>query len=292
MALGYEGVIKLGGIYVLGTGTSVPRARVRMESSSGYGGTITTIGTTGIGLPHNYDWEQHDGSLDFDITSEIITSVLKPWLLNRQTSRTVDYKSRSGNVQLYSDNCFWNSVNINAGGEGSPVTGSVGFVSLARSNYVWGNSYISDKTGMGLLCPAGTFPSPLNASADLNKNPVPFWNTRVVVGGIDPHFVTWSIDFTQEVIKFFGCFAGGGETTPVDPKYLAVGPMTITFTGTYIQTSGGGYLGDAPASIDLNIAGTSIVLSRVENTTEQDDVQVGDSFTPLSVEYVAYEIAA
>lgn len=290
MALGYEGVIKLGSTYALGTGTSVPSARIRLESSSGYGGNIKTpLSEMGVGLPHNYDWSQYDGSLNFDITPEIITNELKPWLKDRQSARTVEFSSRSGNVQKYI-NSFWNNINIDAGGENSPVTGSVGFIALSQDTYTWGNSYIGNKTGMNLFpCSGGTFPSPLNDSVNFNKHPVPFWNTTVSVGS---NFLQWTVDFSQDVVKFFGCFGGGSETTAVEPKYLAVGPMTITFTGTYMQTAGGGYLGDSLAALNLTIGGVTIGLERLELTTEQDDVQTGDSLVPLSVEYVAYEIAA
>ena len=308
MALGYEGVIRLGSTYALGTGASVPRARVRMESSSGYGGTIKDLGTTGIGLPHNYDWEQHDGSLNFDVTSALITSELKPWLLNRQLAKTVEFKSRKDNDQLYTGNCYWNNISFDAG-EGSAVTGSVGFVSLARSNYTWGAAYKNNKTGMGLLpCSGGSFPEPLNSGLSPNVIPVPFWNSRIVVtphlGVAAPvHFLTWSLNFSQDVVKFFGCTGSGlaNETTPIEPQYLAVGPMTVTFTGTYMQASegfsglsgySGGYLGDNLDTLEVTIGGVPIRLNRLEATTEQDDVQTGDSFVPLSVEYVAYEIAA
>ena len=305
MALGYEGVIKLGSTYVLGTGTSVPRTRVRMESSSGYGGTKNVLGTTGIGLPHNYDWEQHGGSLNFEITSEIIINELKPWLLDRQTAKTVEFKSRKDNDQLYTSNCFWNNINIDAGGEGSAVTGSVGFISLARSNYTWGDSYINNKKGMGLLpCPGGTgtFPLPLNdiSNVSFNKAPVPFWNTSVVVENVGKDFITWTVDFSQEVVNFFGCpGTGGSELVALAPLYLAVGPMTITFTGAYMKMSGsGGFLGDTLSTLDLNIGGNlglggvALGLKRLESTTEQDDVQTGDSFVPLNVEYAAYEMVA
>ena len=78
MALGYEGYVKLDDIYVLGTGTSVPRARVRLDSTSGYGGKIKTpVEEIGIGSPHNYDWLLWDGSVSFEVTKEIWTSTLR-----------------------------------------------------------------------------------------------------------------------------------------------------------------------------------------------------------------------
>ena len=280
MAIGYEGYIRIGGDVVLGTGSAVPRIRPRLDSSSGYGGKISDATQAGIGLPHNYDWEQHDGSVNFEVTSGLF-GTLKSWILDRQGSESISLLSRDGNSQAY-DNAYWNSISMSAS-SGSAIEGSVGFTAIVRDSYAYGvlgtAGYIGNKVGQGVV--NGTFP--LNPSPT-NLNPVPFWKTQVTLGGNPLDFLTWSLDLSQEVVKFFGC--GGNYPTPQEPIYLAVGPMTATFTGTYMF--------QAPAADSLNgllnIGGTTLNMNRMELQTISDDVQTGDSPVPLSVEYAIYEL--
>jgi len=307
MALGYEGVISVvigaNTYYALGTGTSVPRARSRLESSSGYGGTIKNPAippnTMGIGEPHNYDWEIHDGSLNFEMSKDFLTNAIKPRLFDRQVAFEALFRSRKDNVQDYKT-CYWNNINFSAS-EGAAVDGSMGFVALTREPYVWGDKYIDNKQGMGLLCPLDVgMPPPLNPSG-LNKNPIPFWNTKVYVkpagGGSTLHnFTNWSLDFSQEIVKFFGCTrtSPGVDPGAQAPLYLAAGPMTVTFSGSLIidfDVAPTGFLGDNLDELKIYIDTETITLKRLESTTESDDVQTGDSFVPLTVEYAAYEIA-
>jgi hypothetical protein len=69
----------------------------------------------------------------------------------------------------------------------------------------------------------------------------------------------------------------------------------VMFSGSYMDDFTGtqnGYLGDHLAQVELNIAGNSLKLKRLEASSESDDVQTGDAFVPLTIEYVAYELAA
>ena len=297
MALGYEGLIKLGDYYVLGTGSSVPRTRIRLESSSGYGGKIKTPeDKIGIGAPFNYDWSQEDGSINFEMTRDVFEFELKTWLFDRQNFKIIKLMSRKDNVQEY-QHSFWNSISISAS-DGGVVDGSVGFVALERDTYTWGDLYKNNKKGIssddGLICPPVKFPEPLNKSTVRNRVPIPFWNTFVKVTATTTasrkNFTTWTLDFSQEVVKFFGC---NNNTTAQEPLYMAVGPMTVTFSGSYMDDFTGtenGYLADHLAQLEVDLAGKSIILKRLEATTESDDVQTGDALVPLTVEYAAYEI--
>ena len=304
MALGYEGLIKLGAYYVLGTGSSVPRTRLRLESSSGYGGKIKTPETQiGIGQPFNYDWTQVDGSISFEMTRDVFEFELHPWLFDRQSVKEINLKSRKDNVQQYM-NCLFNSISISAS-EGGVVDGSVGFVALKQDVYTWGDLYKNNRRGMatdlGLICPPTNFPEPLNPSATPNRIPIPFWNTTVWIKAtttaVKKNFVNWSLDFSQEVVKFFGCkdstFPSLTDPLAKEPLYMAVGPMTVTFSGSYMDDFTGlanGYLGNHLAQIEVDLAGKSIKLLRLEASTESDDVQTAEAFVPLTVEYAAYEI--
>jgi hypothetical protein len=296
MAMGYEGLVKLGSYYVLGTGSSVPRTRIRLESSAGYGGKIQKPASEarfGIGAPFNYDWSQVDSSISFEMSRDIWLNEVKTWLFYRQTPKEIVLSSRKDNIQQY-ETCFFNSISISAS-DGGVVDGSVGFMALEQTDYAWGDLYANNRKGSGLICTDATFPSPLNA--DANRSPIPFWNTSVLVKltsgstAVKKNFTTWSLDFSQEVVKFFGC--RGNMSTPQEPKYIAVGPMTVIFSGSYMDDFTGtqnGFLGDHLYQIEVNIAGTSIKLLRCEGNSESDDVQSGDATVPLTVEYSAYEI--
>jgi hypothetical protein len=283
MALGYEGYIQLDGSYVLGTGTSVPRARARIDSTSGYGGNIQNA-DMGIGSPHNYDWLMWDGSVSFEVSQDLWSSTLKTWPFDRQTSKSLTFSSRKDNVQQF-DDIFFNSISVSAA-EGSAVDGSVGFTAIERTSYSFGSDYIGNKFGEGLLCPVGGFPEQLNGSP--NNNPVPFWNTQVYVDGTPGDFLDWSLDITQPVETFFGCTGGGGaDPGPQEPIFLACGPLEVRLSGTLMKD----ILVDSPSSVVINVAGSSITLSVAERQSSDDDVQSGESFVVQNVEYEAFAIA-
>jgi len=311
MALGFEGLITIGLNTVLGTGSAVPRSRVRLESSSGYGGKIAadTPGDytkMGIGAPYNYDWTSYDGSLNFELDKAVFQDALKPWLFDRQTSKVVLIRSRHSNAQQYS--AYWNSIAINAN-EGAACDGSVAFVALQPStSYVWGDSYISNKRGYSPFSPVGCtlnagWPPPLNESTTRNQFPVPFWNTHVMVtpaGGsaTQKNFINWNLTFSQEIVKFFGCTQTTPSPTPPvtipAPLYLAAGPMTVTFGGSFMEDFPGSnaFLGDILDELDVYIDTIPIRLKRLELNTESDDLQTSNALVPLMVEYVAYELSS
>ena len=293
MALGYAGYVKVGGTYALGTGTAVPRARTRLESSSGYGGRVKTpVNEIGIGTPRNYDWEVSDGSLSFEITKDIFT-LLKAWVLDRESQNNILISPRVGTSQSFSET-FWNSISISAG-EGAAVEGSLGFVSMLRDSYGYGlqglnDEYVTKPDGQQLMCHSiSGFPDPLNKN-QLNINPIPFWDTSIQLGSDNYDFLTWNLDFSQEVVKFFACNHTAG---PQQPRYVGVGPMTITLSGTWMwidPTKPSAFPLDSIATGVVNVADTSISFGKLELTSISDDVQSPDSTTPVSMEYAVYEV--
>jgi len=301
MALGYEGFVKLGTHYVLGTGASAPRTRPRLDSSSGYGGRIKTpVAEIGIGTPHNYDYITYSGSVSFDVSRDVWKDELKAWLFDRQAPKEILFSSRDGNVQFF-EKAYFTGISLSAS-EGNAVDGTVSFVAPARTTYTFGSDYVdptispaaraailtSVKFGQGLLCPLDSaMPPPLNTSPK-NRNPVPYWNTQIWMDGSKWYFLTWSLDFSQDIPFFYGCeHAGGADPGPQEPVELAAGPMTIKLTGDLMND----VIVDDVADANVYIADEDINLKRVELQNQSDDVQSGDSLVVQAVEYEAFEIA-
>lgn len=293
MALGYEGYVTLKVDAIedaaLGTGGGTPKARQRLESSSGYGGQIKTpVGEMGIGLPHNYDWTVYDGSMDVDVHEDFLTNQLKAWLFDRQAAAQAYFQTRESNVQQF-NNCYWNNITLSAA-EGGALSGSASFVAIERTSYTRGGDYINNKTGGNTLCASGSveWPNPLNA--DSNVVPIPYWNTFVEIDSTQYDFTTWSLDFSQEVVKFFACES---NSTVQEPKFLAVGPMTATFTGDYMFVDTATFSSpDTLTSLYVTMGGEQIKLEDLELTNDSDTLQGQDAIVPVSVEYAAYTLAA
>ena len=290
MALGYAGYIKVGNKYALGTGTAVPRARTRLDSNSGYGGRVSTpTYQIGIGAPRTYDWDVFDGSLSFEYTKDIFT-LIKAWVLARDTQNNILIAPRMGTSESFSET-FWNSISISAG-EVAAVDGSIGFVAMVRDSYGYGlqglqAEYANVPNGQGLMC--NGFPDPLNAN-HLNINPIPFWNTSVQLGSDKYDFLTWNLEFSQEVVKFFACNVTAG---PQAPRYVGVGPMTVTLSGTWMwidPTRPSAFPSDSIATAVVSVADTSMSFADLELTSISDEVQSSDSTTPVSMEYAVYQV--
>jgi len=300
MGLGYEGWIKLDDTFALGTGMSVPRARSRLESSAGYGGQIESpVAEIGIGQPFTYDWDIFDGNASFDV-NELLWDELINWVFHRQTAKEVKFSTRSTGVQRF-ERAFWNSININAN-DGSQVDGSVSFVAIDRDEYVYGREYPEGKEGndeggadQTLLCPLALgMGAPLNPAGvgTSNLNPIPYWNTFIEIAGNTIEFINWSLSFSQDVVKFFECgfdVSTGVPTAAVEPKYLAVGPMTVSFSGNYMMRDT--FLGDEIVLANAHMGTKVLELRRMEASTESDDLPGQDSLVPLAVDYSIYELA-
>ncbi len=294
MALGYEGYVtlKVGAIedVALGNGGGVPRSRQRLESSSGYGGTIKSpVASMGIGLPHNYDWDVYDGNMDIDVHEDFLTNQIKAWIFDRQLGAQAFFQTREGNAQTFLK-CYWNNINLSAG-EGGFLTSSISFVAMQRDAYIRGGDYIANKVGSNPVCATTTevFPTPLNPN-DANLNPIPYWNTKVDINAATVEMTNWSLDCSQEVVKFFGCF---NNSTVQEPKYVAVGPMSITFTGDYMFVDTAAFSSpDSLTSLYITMGTEQIKLEDLELTTDADSLQGQDAIVPVSLEYAAYTLVA
>jgi hypothetical protein len=259
MALGYEGYIQIDGSYVMGTGTSVPRTRRRIDSSGAYHGAITGA-NIGVGLPHTYDWEVFDGSAEFEVSDAICAS-LKSWIVtNRDTSKEISFSSRNTNEQVF--NGYWRSISFSAS-QGSIVTGSLGFSAMGRDTYVYGSD------------------TPAKNPADNNLQPIPYWDTAI--GAYK--FIDWNLAFTQDVVKFFAC---KNNTNPVEPAYIGVGPVDIAFSGSYMFDS---EMPDTIASLAVQIGSTTFTLSKNQLQDISDNVQTHNNLTPITVTLACYGVS-
>ncbi len=298
MALGYEGYVSLTVDTIedvaMCTGGGFPENRQRLESSSGYGGKINNTPSTsknaGIALPRTYDWSLLDGNFSLEMHKDFLTNQLKPWLFDRQTSATECYiKTRKDNAQIF-DRVYWNNIGFSAS-EGGLLEASLGMVAIDRDSYTIGGDYIGNKQGSPALCstPPPYPADPLNPGAT-NINPIPYWNTKVLINGNLVTFTSWSLDFSQEVVKFFAC---EHNANPVEPKYLAVGPMTISFSGDYMFVAAATFLSpDTLTSLYVYMGGEVLKLEDLDLQTDSDLITGADSIVPVVIEYAAYSLVA
>lgn len=293
MALGYEGYVSIQvdsrEDVVLGVGGGVPESRQRIESSSGYGGQIKTpVAEMAIGQPRNYDWTVWDGSVDFEVTEDILEHQIIPWIFDRQKGASISISTRSDNVQEFSS-VYWNQISLTAS-ESSPVSGSVGFVSVDRDTYTRGGDYIGNKQGAIGMCASPPPYLPESLNSNLNAVPVPYWNSYVEINGTFIPMVSWTIELRQEVSKFFTC---ENNYSPVAPVRIGVGPMAITFRGDYMFTSADGFVSpDDLTSLYLTIGSQQIKLEDLELQTDEDLLKPPTDMTLVSLEYDAYKLVA
>jgi len=262
MSIGYEGYVKVGGVWTLGTGASASKGIQRIDSSGGYGGKITGAGVMGVGSPHIDDWTAWDGSCEFELTDGVFSVLKAKIVTSRDDPMSITFSSRTNNEQTFSG-AYWNSINLTTS-EASLVTGTVGFVAMDRTTYTYGTDTVRSAGltgGLGLV-------------------PIPYWNTSI--GSYK--FIEWSIDFAQDVVKFFACNKAIG---PQAPAYYGVGPVTATLTGSYIY---GGEMDDSPGDLTVTIGAGSITLLKAEVQSSSDDVAQGNSLTPIKVVVNAYDV--
>jgi hypothetical protein len=263
--IGYEGYIKVGSIWALGTGSAMPESRVRLDSSGGYGGDVSGA-NMGIGNAHVYDWSNWDGSIDFEMTSGMFTE-LKSWLNNRDALRAILISSRFGNEQVFTE-AIWNSISMSAS-EGSMCAGSVGFVAIERDGYIFGGNK-ANNSAQGI-----------NGAQICGLENIPYWETGI--SGYN--FIDWNLEFAQDVVKFSAC---NKTNNVVPPIYYGVGPMTITLSGSCIFS--GREFDNNIGSLTVNVGDGHIGLRQAELQTQGDDVKTGNALAPISVTIEAYEL--
>lgn len=197
--LGYEGIIKLGDHYCLGTGAAIPQIVVRLDSSSGYGGQIKTpLGDMGVGAPHTYDWSKQEGSIDLELNLDLYTGEIYPWLIDRQNFKDLTFKPRIGSNQ-FSSHAFWSSITLSAS-QASAVTSSISVMMPFPYSYGYGDKYITNKVGSGLFC--------LDSSIELERS----HGVKDLVSGQDYIEVTSAgFGFTPNAVTAIVVKPSGGD---------------------------------------------------------------------------------
>lgn len=296
MALGYEGymLLNVDGVnedMALTTGASVPNSRKRLDSNAGYGGKINTPrAEQGIGFPRTYDWPVFDGSISFELTLGFFNRQVKAWFLDRQKAGRIFLSSRANNQQLF-NKCYWSNISIN-GSSDSAIESTINFTALERNSYIINNStnnYIDNKIGED---PFGSSPS-YNVPTPLGSL-LPFINSKVSMNGSNVEFISWEVNYSQDVIKFFSC---ENNINPIAPKFIGVGPMSVSFSGEYMIADSGLFsipytLTSVYITLSNSSPSTQIKLEELELDNASDDIQTGNSLVPISLTYSAYQIAS
>ena len=287
MGLGYQGYATINERQFLVTSLSIPEQEVRLDSSAGWGGQLSST-KTGIGAPHVYDFSTNDGSIGFELSIGFST-LLKSLISGRSSPFALDVHPCSGS-QVYVGEAWWNSISL-TGSEGSAVTGDISFLAVERGIEVIGSEYITNRVG-DRGCEAFTDIPPLNPSA-MNVSPVPFWKTSFSGTPLtNVEVISWTASFTQDIQKMFKCGASGKN--PVAPFMLGFGPMSVELQLELFIKSGKTWsFSRLPGSIRIALGeGSSMTFSQLETQQHAQDIRGQSDISVVSVTYQVYSLAA
>jgi hypothetical protein len=180
-----------------------------MDSGASFGGQTASGGSVGMGVPHQYDYPNYEGSLDFELDeSGTLLGILLGWITGRNTSLPFAVYPSTGASGIFS-HAYWSSISL-SGSVGSLVTGSLSATGLTAT-IVNGVVYPTPPSAGGVVTPVV-----------FELKPLPYWKTTVSLGDC----INWSINFNQDVVKVFTCQGSGSTIEAAAPKYIAVGPLT------------------------------------------------------------------
>jgi len=288
MPLGYEGYVEVDDNVCLCNSASVPNQEMPIESAAGYGGQIKTpVDEIGVRSSRVYDWPTLDGSVEVDLNVDFWTGVIGPWILDRQTAKKVEVYPRYTSSQVY-QNCFWSSISL-AAAEGGSTTCSLAFAALDVGTFEIGDCYLNNVLGQvdgfKTALDTGGIIEALNCSSD--TVPIPYWRTTVDADGVLDGIISWSLEFSQEVVKFFLCEA---NSTVQEPGYLAVGPMTVSFNYDRVPLQGAFSIPDTVASLVVSLAGSTMECADLRIDSKEDAIRDGGSIVPATATYAVFEL--
>jgi len=265
--LGYFGSAQIGGTTFLFTGGGINLTRNRMDSSASFGGQTATAGSVGLGVPHQYDYQSYEGSLEFELDDAgTLLGMFQTWITQRNQARTIVIRPNGSSTNSFSG--YWNSMSF-SGSTSSLVTGSVGFVALTATMSA-GETYPTPPAAGGIVTPVV-----------FTLKPLAYWQTKVNIGG-DLDCISWTLNFNQDVVKFFTC---QGQSSAQAPKYVAVGPLNGDFQCEVLLTAG---IPTDTASPVLTLASHSFTFTDSELNNTGQSLKSGSDVLSFPMQYQLY----
>jgi len=298
MALGYEGLVSINTTPILCTSFSAPQSRVKMESNSAYKGTMETEMDPGLFYPRTYDYPLVDGSLSFELSEDSL-SLLIGFIEARGDSFAVASINRMG-AAINMNECYWNSISFSIS-EGQIVVVNLDFIAKQMNTYTIGgsdstNNYADNRLGVSDEYPSATeilgLPIlPTTLAADLNINPYPWWKFTVYNGENITKYLTWSLSFSQDIVRHFLCKA---DTDVYAPSIFSIGPLSVNFKFDILpdyNISPFATVENPIAALEVRIDGVeAFTLEDLELQRTVDDIQSFDSLSVVSLSYDVYQI--
>ena len=197
-----------------------------METSGGYGGTITPTGnsssassTMGVHAPFILDVTEVAGSLGFEPTRDQLKN-LGSWVSNRNASKPITFSIGSNSTKLDYNECYFQSIALTAS-ENSLLTATVDMW-MYQTNFA-PDGYLGGPTSREAV---GT------PVTDL----IPYWATSVT-GLPNGDVMSWSLTISQQLSKKFYC--RGSDTSIITaplPGNIYVGPLGAELTVDLLLT--------------------------------------------------------
>lgn len=285
--LGYEGYAVVDGAYFLCTSMSVPKNEVRIDSGGSWGGTDATS-RLGINVPRIYDYPTYEGSFDYEISSSMFV-VMRDWLFSRSTAKQIYLYPTRGSLQRY-DECIFNTMSFSSS-SGSSCTGSCSFIALNCDELLVGSDYINNKYGAiqdgGLVDLVSPFLNPGCA----NKDPIPYWKGYIeslTLLPLNAELLSWTLNVTQQVEKYYSCKGIGLEPNP--PDYIGLGPLTVVLDLEIIVTSSVVTVPDEIDSVNLVMDEEIVLLKDLEIQSFEQGLKSNDDITSYTISYQIFDM--
>lgn len=206
---GFATKVAIDGNQVSCTSLNISENSSFLESSGGYGGNIngSDIGVSG---PLILDVGETSLSMGIEPSRAQLFYLIN-WLKSRDSSKSVTINTGTVGIIHYGE-CFLNSMTI-ACAENSLVTMDFNMMVQKAPFFDGTLGGIAGKTSVGV---------PI-------VDQVPYWNTAIQ-GLPNNDLLSWSLTFSQNMVKKYECGGGSSNNNPPLPKYVFLGPLTIDLT--------------------------------------------------------------
>lgn len=278
---GYQGLIKLNDVIILGTGGANPCTRNLMESTSGYGGSYGTA----ISSPHIYDFPTYDLSIQSDVTQSLLTTLFA-WIeyeTGRITPKSIKLYPRGNEVEF--SECYWTSISLSCSSGDKLNTSISAMTALPPEDFEFIDNYLNNKTG---TITTDEFSSLQPLNIDSNIAPIPFWKTQIsgftTTGIVSAN--SWELNFEQVVDKKRLCNLSSED----NPYCLGIGivnaslNLEMAIIGTTVQ--GEIEILDTIETLTIVVGNNTLTLNNLELQNYSENI--GGENIPLSLTYNIY----